>query len=116
MILCLIFIAYVISSSLGMILIKVGGKNFYLGFLNSQFSLTVPIEFICGISLYIISFLLWIYILQKFSLTYISPVAYGISFILISTLSYFILNEAFTRNHLIGAFFIIIGVIISSIK
>lgn len=112
----IIFILYIICSALGMVLIKLGGQNtqIRLSHLGLQFQFSWL--FFLGAFLYILSFLLWMYILQRFSLTYISPLAYGIMFVVMAILSYFILNETMSGLQILGLILILGGVLISSIS
>lgn len=113
-IICLII--YVLASSLGMILIKKGGAESKLLFTNHNFECAISWVAIVGIILYVISFLIWIYILNAFTLTYISPIAYGLVYISIAIFSYYILGVALTKAEIVGAFFIITGIFIANLK
>lgn len=111
----LIFLLYVAASALGMVLIKYGGRfsGFQLG--NHTVSLQVHSLFVIGILLYVLSFILWIYILQKFQLSFISPVAYGLTFISIAILSIIVFKESMTILQIVGIVLIISGVFLASI-
>ena len=73
-------------------------------------------DYLLGIVFYLLSFILWMFILQLFNLTYISPVAYGITYIFIMIFSFIFLNERISKEQIIGVFLIIIGILIASIK
>ncbi len=105
---------YIIFSSLGMVLIKSGASNSDISIKDNIFNMHVSLTFILGLLLYIVSFILWIFILQKFPLTYISPVSYGLVYIAIAIFSFLILNTIITKAQIIGAVFIIIGIFIAS--
>ena len=106
---------YVISGSLGMVLIKKGGLSCNFGVNDKGFSIKFSWVFLIGLLAYVISFLLWIYILQVFTITYISPVVYGMVFISVAILSYYILGAQITKQQIIGATFIVAGILIASI-
>lgn len=110
-----IFVLYVVVSATGMVLVKYGGKLsiFRLGGHTLDFQIH-PI-FLIGLCLYIISFLLWMYILQKFEISFISPVATGIVFIAIAVMSAVVLHEHVTLMRVIGGIIIIGGVFVASI-
>lgn len=112
----LLLAMYVLSSSLGMILIKKGGSESKLLFTKQHFETSISWTTIIGLLLYIISFLLWIYLLNAFTLTYISPIAYGLTYILIAIFSYYILNISLKPTELLGGFIIIIGIFIANLK
>lgn len=109
----IIFIIYVISSSLGMVLLKYGGKENLFQLQSSNLALKVNYFFLLGVILFFVSFVLWVIILQKFKLTFISPVAYGLTFIVLSFFSYILLDERVTIYNVLGAAIIILGIVIS---
>lgn len=111
----LLLATYVICSALGMILIKGGGQAVGLNIDKIGFGIKCSWVFILGISLYMLSFILWTIILQKFPLTYISPISYGVLFVVTAILSYFILNETMNVTQVIGIIMIIGGTIIATI-
>lgn len=106
---------YVICSALGMVLIKSGGQTTGLNFDKIGFGMQFSWIFLLGAVLYILSFLLWMIILQRFPLTYISPVSYGILFVVMAIFSYFVLNETLNLTQIIGTVMIIGGVLICTI-
>lgn len=110
----LLLVIYVICSALGMILIKSGGQAVGLNIDKIGLGIKCSWVFILGVSLYLLSFILWTIILQKFSLTYISPISYGILFVVTAILSYFMLNETMNVTQVIGVIMIIVGVIVAS--
>lgn len=111
----LLLIVYIFASSLGMVLIKKGGNISRVSIGKSDFSVQISWLFLIGIIFYVLSFILWVVILQLFPLTYISPVAYGLVFIAIAIFSYVILDTKITKMQLISAFLIILGIIIGTI-
>ncbi len=111
-----LLLLYVIAGALGMVLIKKGGTALKIWNENGIVSLTVSWIFIFGIIAYLLSFLIWIYILQIFPLTYISPVSYGLVFIAIAIFSKLILKTDITKEQIFGAAFIILGILLASRK
>lgn len=111
----LILAIYILASSLGMVLIKKGGSSSKFVINKSDLGIQISWIFILGIMLYILSFLLWIYILQQFQLTYISPVAYGLSFIFIALFSYLILKSPISKIQIVSALLIISGIALGTI-
>lgn len=108
-----IFILYILLSALGMVLIKYGGLSSQIDVNKSIFALQLSWHFIIGNLLYLVSFFLWIYILQKFRLTLISPMAYGLVFLVLTLFSFLFLKEQIKIQTLIGAAIIIVGVFIT---
>jgi len=112
----LLVLIYIISSSVGMILIKKDSESIEFKITSGNISIHLTLQYIVGLLLYVISFLLWILILKKFKITYISPIVYGLVFVLISILSYFILKDRIEIRNIIGFVLIFLGVLISSFK
>lgn len=114
--LTILLLVYSIFGSLGMTLIKKGGCESTISRVDENISINLNYRLSIGIILYIVSFLLWIFILQLFPIVYISPIAYGINFIFIAFFASFVLKEKVRVMELIGVASIIIGVILVSIK
>lgn len=108
-----IFLLYVLTSAIGMVLIKAGGVQSYINISKDVFTMELNWSFVAGILLYIISFVSWTYILQKFKLSVISPIAYGLVFVVLTLASIVILKEEVKIQTIIGAILIIGGVIIT---
>ena len=99
-----------------MVLIKKGGSNSLVDFTSKKLEISITWVVLLGLLMYLISFIIWIVVLQLFPLTYISPIAYGLVFISIAVFSYYILGIKLTKAQLIGAAFIIVGIFIGSSK
>lgn len=112
----LIVIVYALASSFGMVLIKKAGSDTGISITEGKLSISVTGLFVLGLMLYMVSFVLWIYVINMFSLTYISPVVYGGVYILITILSVFLLGESFNIRLLLSSFLIIAGIILASIS
>ena len=112
----LVLVAYIICGSFGMVLIRKGGFQTTIAFLDGKFTVSITPVFLFGLLLYVISFLLWIYILQLFPLTYISPIVYGIVYTLVCILSSIFLKEVVSLRVILGTAMVVGGVILASIK
>lgn len=112
----ILLVIYVLFSSLGMVLIKKGGSKSLISLTSKKFEISLTWIVVLGLVMYLVSFVLWIAILQLFPLTYISPIAYGLVFISIAVFSYYILDIKLTKGQLIGAAFIIGGIFVASSK
>jgi drug/metabolite transporter (DMT)-like permease len=112
----ILLIIYVITSSIGVVLIRLGGIQTKLILKADLVSLSSNWLFMSGLLFYVISFLLWIVILQKFELTYISPVAYGLVFVSIAILSRFLLHEVISWRTIVGFVLIFAGIVVFNIK
>lgn len=112
----ILILVYAVIGSLGMVLIRLGGINSTLLFAKNSINMSINIVFIIGFLLYLVSFSLCLIIIQKFNLTYFSPISYGITFVITAICSYFLLGEVISKIQYVGAFIIIIGVIIISLS
>jgi multidrug transporter EmrE-like cation transporter len=111
-----LFLLYIVMSSLGLLFIKLYGKGLSLGVNSKLLSFSVDYRLILGMLFYVTSFFLFMVIVQKFDLTYIYPVAAGILYIVISLIGVLFLKEKVSLNQLIGMGFILIGVVFMNIK
>lgn len=100
----------------GLTLVKIGAENNNFIFNSGFFNLSLSYSTLIGLVLYIISFIMWIVIVQKFNLSYIQPLTTGLSYILIILASIFILKESISLFQWIGLGFILIGVVFMNIK
>lgn len=108
-ILCLI---YILFASFGQILFKLGtNKKFDFSFLNGNINIGLNINSIIGIVLYLVSFLLFTFILSKFDLTYILPILTGILCTFTFVLSIVVLGEKVNIIQIIGMVLIAVGII-----
>jgi len=112
----LLVLIYIFVTSVGMIFIKKGSESIEFKIISGNISIHFTLQFIIGLLLYVISFLLWVLILRNFKVTYISPIVFGLVFVLISILSYFMLNDRIEVLNIIGFIFIFLGVLISSLS
>ena len=69
-----------------------------------------------GLFFYVISFVLYLYILSKFEVSYVYPIIMSAGFILLLIFSVLFLNETFTLSKLLGIIFISIGIIVIAFK
>ena len=105
----LLLLLYVISGAFGMVLVKLGGAESQFSFSKGKLSIETGYFFLIGLILYVISFIVWMIILQKFELTFISPLAYGLLFIALALVSWIFLGETLDLYKIIGIILIISG-------
>lgn len=112
----ILFILYVILSTSGLILFKLGSPDLSMGFVKNMFSLNLPLLSLIGLMCYLVSFLLWMYIISKSEINFIVPLGVGVTNLAILGASYFVLNETISYTTIIGAALIIIGVVVMNVK
>ena len=109
-------VIYLIATTSGMALIKLGGSSTSLAIKGGNFAMSMSFISILGYLLYIISFLLWTKILTMFDLSYIVPITTGISQIIILLIAFGVFHENISTMGIIGIVITICGVICMNIK
>lgn len=104
----LLFIVYVLCSSTGLVLFKLGATGNGL----SIFGFTLTLKMFFGIMCYGFSFLLWLYIVSKTNLTIAMPLSVALVNTLVVVESCLFLKEKITFIQVLGIFIVIFGVII----
>ncbi|MFC4710744.1 EamA family transporter [Enterococcus eurekensis] len=112
----ILFILYVILSTSGLVLFKIGANSLTLGLQKSIFSMQLPLISLLGLTCYLISFVLWMYIISKSDISFIVPLGVALTNLAVLFSSYFILKEEISITTIIGAAIIILGVIVINIK
>ena len=107
-------IIYLIFTTMGITLMKLGGDSISLG-LKNGIAFKIGYITILGFLCYAISFLLWQKLLVTFDLSYIVPITTGIVQIIVFLLGLFIFKESVSVTGIIGIIFIIIGVVLTSL-
>ncbi len=110
--LVLLFIIYIILTTSGLILFKLGTSitDFTISIFGLHLSLSY--KMLLGILCYGGSFLLWLYLVSKNNLTIIMPLSVAITNTLIVLCSLYFLHEKITLTQGIGIFIIIFGVVL----
>lgn len=109
----ILLISYVLSTSLGLILIKLGtAGGAPISIVENSLKFNLNLYVISGIILYGISFALYIYLISKFDLGFIIPLTTALVYSIIFLASFFIFHEAFTLIKIAAISLIIFGVIL----
>ncbi len=108
---------YLIFTVLGLILIKLGGNDFFIQAAQLKVELKFSLISILGFASYAVSFLIYaFFVIPKYELSYITPLAFGITQILIFIAALFIFHENITLYRILGILTILVGVILLNIK
>ena len=108
---------YLVFSIGGLILFKLGcQKEFIVSVNSSIFNLKISLLSILGLVSYICSFLLYMFLISKFDMTYIVPLSTALTQIITFIFAVLLFKEVITVNKVIGTIFILIGVVLISIK
>ena len=84
-------------------------------FLNLLFSVIQIPYFFLALIIYAIATFYWLYILQKIPLSLAYPFT-ALAMVIIPIASYYLSKEEITIYYWIGAFFIVLGIVIISLK
>jgi len=106
-----LFIIYVLLSSSGLVLFKLGTTNPNISLNLFNINLLFSIKSIIGIFCYGFSFILWLIIVNRMNLTIAMPLSVALVNTLVIVESLLILNEKITILQGIGIFLIIVGVV-----
>ena len=112
----LLLSVYLIMSASGMLFIKMGSSGTSILLQSGALSITLNLQLLLGLCLYIVSFLLYTVVLSQFDLSYIQPVAAGIGMVLAVVFGIFFLQEKMTVHGALGIVLIIAGVVLMSWK
>ena len=114
MLIIILFILYVILSSSGLILFKLGSIDPNINLSLFGFNIAFSIKSIIGILCYGFSFVLWMFIVSKTDLTIAMPLSIAIVNTLVVVGSCIFLKEKITLMQGIGIFIVIFGVCLMS--
>lgn len=116
LLLYLLFLLYVVSSALALIIMKQGTEALGLTFTKHIIEFQAGTKLLFGIALYIFSFLLSIYLIKQFSVSYMYPIASGIINVIVCVLSILVLKEEISIIKWLGVLMIAGGVILMNLK
>jgi small multidrug resistance pump len=108
---------YVLATSFGLIVLKLGTKSgLPITIVNNKIQFNLSFYSIAGIILYGLSFALYIYLISKFDLGYIIPLVTALVYIIIFVASFIIFKESFTSLKILAIVLILTGLILLNIK
>ena len=99
----LLLLGYAAISASGLYLIKVSG-------------FALSLRFFCGLSLYLLGFLIWLAILRIYPLSFAFPLAAGSLVVATCLFGVFFLNESIGLLGLVGIFLIVAGITLVSYR
>ncbi len=108
----ILFVLYVILSTSGLLLVKLGSAANAIKLDQSLFSFSMSITSMIGFLCYMSSFVLWMVIISKSEVSYIVPLGVAFTNIAILVGSRYILHEQINLGTIIGTLIIIFGVIV----
>lgn len=108
----ILFILYVILSSSGIILFKLGSADLSIKLLSNQLNMNFPLLSILGLLCYLVSFILWMIIISKSEVHIIVPLGLGLTNVLILIGSSVILKETMSMMSIVGIVLILAGTLL----
>lgn len=111
-----LFVCYVLLSTLGLLLIKLGGNGTMFALEPQTISMQIDFRYAIGLACYILSFLLFTVILSKRELSWIYPVSAGIINIVSVILGVAVLKETVSSTEIVGITLVIAGTILMSAR
>ena len=110
----LLTVIYLLFTTTGITLMKLGGDSLKLS-LSNGFNLKMGWVTFLGFVCYLVSFLLWQKMLVKYDLSVMVPIVTGISQIIIMSIGYIVFKENISINSIIGALLIIVGIVLMTL-
>lgn len=110
------FVAYIICTIGGLILMKYSKEGIVFSLQNGSFDLHINVTMFFALILYGISFLLWTGIVTKNDLSFILPFSTAIVNVLSVTAGILLFSESFSVTKALGIALAIVGVVIMNIK
>ena len=102
---------------MGLIILKRGAESgLPVSILNNKVHYNLNPYTLIGLTLYGISFVLYVYLISKYDLGYIIPVLAAFVYILIFLASFVLFKEVFTATKVMGICLIVVGLILINIK
>ncbi len=112
----IMLVLYVLFSSMGLILMKLGiGKGFSLGLEDGGLYFHIGLAALVGIVLYVCSFFLSLLVMSKMDLTYFYPISAGLIYVIVCLLGAVFLKENISARECVGMALILGGVVVMNI-
>lgn len=109
-------LSYLLFSSMGIILVRMDAGKVAFIIQSGVLGIRIGLLTLLGGASYIISFLLWIYMLQNNNASYIMPFANGLMMCVTILMARLILKEVILPHQWIGITVIIVGILIINIR
>lgn len=113
----LLIVIYLLLSTGGLILIKLGADTVSIGMQQGIFNCSISWISALGLICYVGSFLIFTFVLvKKFDLTYIMPIVTGISQAIVILAGVFVFKEHISNFGIVGIILVILGIVLINIK
>ncbi len=112
----LLVCVYMLLSVSGIVLIRAGSGRTALSLADGLFQLKLDAFTLGGMCCYVVSFLMFMYILSLYKLSYIVPITTGIVQVLILLAAVIVFREKITTVNLVGVLVVISGIVLMNIQ
>lgn len=113
----IILVLYVLCTSLGLIVLKLGtSSGLPISYINNRVQFNLNLYSIGGVVLYALSFILYLYLISKFNLGYIIPLTTALVYIIIFVASFIIFKEPFSATKIAAIALIISGLVLLNLS
>jgi len=108
---------YALLSVGGLTLFKLGAQQaMSIGVTGSALSLNISWLSLAGLAMYVCSFLIYMGLVSKIQLSYLTPISTGVVYTLTLAAALLIFHEPITTFKLVGALFVLCGIVLMNIK
>ena len=113
----IVLAVYALLSVGGLTLFKLGAqKVMSIGITTSAFSMQISWLSITGLLMYVCSFLIYMGLVSKIQLSYLTPISTSVVYILTFLAAIVIFHEPVSVLKIIGALFVLCGIVMMNIK
>lgn len=110
-------IVYVITTALGLVLIKLGSTTASIvEIIDGKLIFHPSVLNVIGVLLYGVSFVLYTYLISKNDLGFIIPTTTALVYVLVFVASFVVFKESFTIQKIIAIALILVGVMLLNLK
>jgi len=109
--LLLLCVVYAFFTVFALVLLRMGG-GLDVSFLNSSFNISMSIYVIVGLLLYVLSFVVYLFIVPRLTFTRTFPILNGTIYTLVVMSGVIVFREKITIQHVAGILVVLLGVLI----
>ena len=97
-------------------MIKTGGTRTSIILDDKSIAMNLDVKMLVGLAMYVVSFLLYVWIVKNQNLSYIVPLSAGILNVISIVLGIAFLREKISLSGIVGVAFIGIGIILMNVR
>ena len=110
-------VLYVLATSTGLVLLRSGtAGEALIRLVDGRLVVNIGLQALVGIALYLVSFLLYVFLISRYSLAYIIPLTTGLVYVLVFGFSFLFLHEKLTLFQVAGIAAILVGLTLLQVR